>query len=416
MNPLTSRAGGSVYDIDRIRGDFPILSETVFSHPLVYLDNAATAQKPAAVLDALADYYTHYNANVHRGVHALSLRATEAYEAARETVRAFIGAAETSEVIFVRGATEGINLVASTWGRAHIGSGDEIIVTTAEHHSNIVPWQILCETTGAKLRVAPINREGELIIEELKALIGKRTKLVAITHVANAIGTVNPVRKVTALAHKRGVPVLVDGAQAVPHVSVDVQELDADFYACSAHKAYGPTGIGALYVRKSILEKMPPYQGGGDMIASVTFERTIYNKLPHRFEAGTPNIAGAVGMAAAFDYLSAIGMDAIAAWEDEVVSYAVKQLGSMDGVQLIGTPRHRAGVVSFAIDGVHPHDAGTILDREGVAIRAGHHCSQPLMDFYGVPATNRASFGLYNTRDDADRLVAGVRKVQEVFA
>jgi len=413
--PTPSTTPGQRYDVEAIRSDFPVLAQQVYGHPLVYLDNAATAQKPQAVIDAIVNYYAHDNANVHRGVHALSMRATDGYEGAREKVRAFIGAGDIKEIVFVRGTSEAVNLVAQSYGRANVSEGDEILISAMEHHSNIVPWQILCKQTGAILRVAPISHEGDILIKEFRALLNKRTKIVAIAHVSNAIGTVNPLEQLIDVAHAHGAVVLVDGAQAAPHLAVDVKALDADFYAFSGHKAYGPTGIGALYVKKHILESMPPYQSGGDMIASVSFEKTTYNAIPHRFEAGTPNIAGAVGLGAAIDYLTTLGRDRIVAYEDEVVAYALDALLSTPGITIVGTPRKRAGVISFTIDGVHPHDAGTILDRDGVAIRAGHHCSQPLMDFYGVPATNRASFGVYNTRDDADRLVTAIKKVQEVF-
>jgi len=403
------------YDVEKTRRDFPILRQEVYGKPLVYLDNAATAQKPQAVIDAVANYYKYDNANIHRGVHALSMRSTEAFEGVREKVRGLLNARDASEIVFVRGATEGVNLVKGSWGRANVGEGDEIVVTALEHHSNIVPWQLLCQATGAKLRVVPMNHDGELLVDEYEGLFNERTKIVGITHVSNALGTVNPVKEMIAIAHGHGVPVLIDGAQAVPHFSIDVQDLDADFYVFSGHKVFAPNGVGALYVRRSILEKMPPYQGGGDMIASVTFEKTEYNVIPHKFEAGTPNIAGAIGLGAAIDYVESIGMDRIAAYEDELVSYAVEAIGSVDGVRIIGAPAHRAGVVSFMIGDVHPHDVGTILDREGIAIRAGHHCSQPVMDFYGVPATCRASFALYNTKDEVDALVAGIAKVKEVF-
>jgi len=403
------------YDVEKTRRDFPILRQEVYGKPLVYLDNAATAQKPQAVIDAVANYYKYDNANIHRGVHALSMRSTEAFEGVREKVRGLLNARDASEIVFVRGATEGVNLVKGSWGRANVGEGDEIVVTALEHHSNIVPWQLLCQATGAKLRVVPMNHDGELLVDEYEGLFNERTKIVGITHVSNALGTVNPVKEMIAIAHGHGVPVLIDGAQAVPHFSIDVQDLDADFYVFSGHKVFAPNGVGALYVRRSILEKMPPYQGGGDMIASVTFEKTEYNVIPHKFEAGTPNIAGAIGLGAAIDYVESIGMDRIAAYEDELVSYAVEAVGSVDGVRIIGAPAHRAGVVSFMIGNIHPHDVGTILDREGIAIRAGHHCSQPVMDFYGVPATCRASFALYNTKDEVDALVAGIAKVKEVF-
>jgi cysteine desulfurase/selenocysteine lyase len=390
------------FDVDRVRADFPILRNNVYGKPLVYLDNAATTQKPQVVIDALTRYYSENNSNIHRGVHALSLRATDAYEAARETVRSFLGAANTDEIVFVRGATEGINLVAATFGAATVGAGDEVVITNLEHHSNIVPWQIICNAKGAHLRVAPMNDRGELDVEAYEKLLTPRTRIAALSYVSNALGTINPVEDMIRMAHERGIPVLIDAAQAVPHLPVDVQALECEFLAFSGHKIYGPTGIGALYVRRDILEAMPPYQGGGDMIATVTFEKTTYNRIPHKFEAGTPNIAGAIGMGAALDYVSGLGWDGL--------------IGALDGVRLIGTPKHRAGAVSFYIEGVHPHDAGTILDREGIAVRAGHHCSQPVMDFFGVPATVRASFGLYNTRSEVDHLVRGVKKVQEVFA
>ena len=353
---------------------------------------------------------------MHRGVHALSVEATELYEGAREKARAFINAAETSEIVFVRGTTEGVNLVASSFGNANVKQGDEVLVTTMEHHSNIVPWQMLCQRAGATLKVLPMNREGDLVMEELPRMLNERTRIVAVTHVSNSLGTVNPVAEIIAIAHQRGIPVLVDGAQAVPHFAVDVRAIDADFYVFSGHKMFGPTGVGVLYARKSILEQMPPYQGGGDMIASVTFEKTTYNVLPHRFEAGTPDIAAVAGLGAAIDYLNAAGMGAIARYEDGLVCQAVDALSSARGVTLIGTPKRRAGVVSFTLDGVHPHDVGMILDSEGVAIRAGHHCTQPVMDFYGVPATNRASFAFYNTRADLDRLITGLDKVRALFA
>jgi len=414
VSPTTPghRAG---IDADAVRRDFPILEQEVHGHPLVYLDNAATAQKPRQVIDAISHYYETDNANVHRGVHDLSIRATDAYEGAREKVRAFIGAADAAEIVFVRGATEAINLVATSWGLTTLQKGDEVLITAMEHHSNIVPWQMLCEKSGANLRVVPITRDGDVDQDAYGRLLSARTRMVAFTHVSNALGTVNPARQMIDRAHAEGAVVLIDGAQAVPHLPVDVQSLDADFYAFSSHKAYGPTGAGVLYGKRALLEEMPPYQGGGDMITSVRFEKTVYNKVPHKFEAGTPNIAGVIGMGAAIDYLAALGMDAVAAYEGDVVAYALEALGAIDGVIFVGTPKQRASVVSFNIEGVHPHDAGTIIDREGVAIRAGHHCSQPVMDFYGVPATNRASFGVYNTRADADRLVAAVRKVQEVF-
>jgi cysteine desulfurase/selenocysteine lyase len=399
-----------------VRADFPILSQKVYGKPLVYLDNAATTQKPKRVIDAVTNYYLCDNANIHRGVHALSVRATDDYEAAREKVRGFLNAEGVEEIVFVRGTTEGINLVASTYGAANVGRGDEIVITEMEHHSNIVPWQLLCERVGATLRVAPLTETGEVSMDGYRNCFSDRTRLAALSYVSNSIGTVNPIVEMIEIAHGRNIPVLVDGAQAVQHLAVDVCALDCDFFTFSGHKMYGPTGVGALYAKKRFLETLPPYQGGGDMIAMVTFEKTTYNKIPHKFEAGTPNISGVIGLGAAIDYIQELGIDRIAAHETDVVSYTVEKIESLSGVRLIGTPEKRAGAVSFEIDGVHPHDAGSILDREGVAVRAGHHCSQPVMDFFGVPATVRASFGLYNTREDADALVAGIRKVQEVFA
>ncbi len=402
-------------DLARIRADFPILAERINGKPLVYLDNAATSQKPRAVLDAIANYYAHMNANIHRGVHTLSVRATEAHDAARRTVKQFINAADTREIIFVRGATEAINLVAQTYGRVHVGAGDEVLITAMEHHSNIVPWQILCEEKGAHLKVAPMDDRGELLLDAFASLIGPRTRIVAVTHVSNALGTVNPLREMIELAHRRGVPVLVDGAQAVPHFAVDVQALDCDFYAFSGHKVYAPTGIGVLYGKRALLDAMPPYQGGGDMIASVTFEKTTYNVLPYKFEAGTPDIAGAIALGAALKYISGLGMENIAAHEHDLLAYAAETVGAIPGVELIGTARERAGVLSFVLEGVHPHDLGTILDREGIAIRTGHHCAQPVMERFGIPATARASFAVYNTREEVDVLAAGIRTAREVF-
>jgi cysteine desulfurase / selenocysteine lyase len=406
----------SELDVERIRGDFPALHQKVRGKPLVYLDNAATSQKPRAVLDAIVRYYSEDNANVHRGVHTLSERATKAYEGARGTVRRFLNAERDSEIVFVRGTTEAINLVAQTFARGRVGSGDEVVITTMEHHSNIVPWQMLCEQKGARLRVAPINDAGELRLEALEDLIGARTKMLALPHVSNALGTVNPVRKIVALAHGKGVPVLVDGAQAVPHMAVDVRALGCDFYAFSGHKLYGPTGIGALYAKAEHLEAMPPYQGGGDMIASVTFEKTLYNKPPYKFEAGTPDIAGAIGLGAAIDYVASLGMDRIAAYEDALLAYGTRALESVPGLRLIGTAHEKAGVLSFILGDIHPHDIGTVLDREGIAVRSGHHCAQPVMERFGVPATARASLAFYNTRAEIDALVAGLAKVREVFA
>jgi cysteine desulfurase/selenocysteine lyase len=408
----TTRAA---FDPYAVRKDFPILGEKVHGKPLIYLDNAATAQKPQAVLDALRHYYEQDNANIHRGVHALSERATAAYEEARVKVQCFLNAREAREVVFVRGTTEAINLVAQTFGRQKVGAGDEVLITHMEHHSNIVPWQILCEEKGARLRVAPITDEGELILEEMERLMGPRTRLVSVVHVSNTLGTVNPVRQIIALAHRRGIPVLVDGAQAAPHLPVDVQELDCDFYALSGHKLYGPTGTGVLHGKAELLEAMPPWQGGGDMIRSVTFEKTTYNVLPHKFEAGTPHIAGVIGLGAAIDYLEGLGRDAVAAYERGLLTYAIDALRSVPGVRLIGTATERAGAISFVLDGIHPHDVGTILDQEGIAVRTGHHCTQPLMDRFGVPATARASLAFYNTPQEIDALVQGLHKVIEVF-
>jgi cysteine desulfurase/selenocysteine lyase len=399
-----------------LREDFPILSQKVHGRPLVYLDNAASAQKPQCVIDAERRVYEEYYANIHRGVHDLSQRATDAYEAARDKVRVFLNAERSEEVVFVRGATEGINLVAATYGRVNVGSGDEVLISGLEHHSNIVPWQMLCEEKGARLRVAPISDAGEILIDELERMIGPRTKIVAVSHVSNALGTVNPVERIVAASHARGVPVLVDGAQAVPHLAVDVQAIDCDFYAFSGHKVYGPSGIGALYGKRALLERMPPYQGGGDMILSVTFEKTTYNVLPYKFEAGTPNIAGTIGLGAAIDYVTAVGRERIAAHERDLLSYATESVSQIADLRIVGTAREKAGVLSFVLDGIHPHDIGTVLDREGIAIRTGHHCAQPVMERFGLPATARASFALYNTRAEVDALVSGIQKVIEVFA
>ena len=404
------------YDVNRVRADFPILGMQIYGKPLVYLDNAATSQKPQLVIDAVSRYYEQENANIHRGVHYLSERATEEYEAARKTVQAFLNAAYAHEIIFVRGTTEAINLVAQTFGRANVASGDEVVITAMEHHSNIVPWQMLCDEKGAKLRVAPINDSGELLLDEYAKLLGPRTKLVAVTHVSNALGTVNPVRKMVELAHARNISVLLDGAQAVPHARVDVQALDCDFYAFSAHKLYGPTGVGVLYGKSALLDAMPPYQGGGDMISSVTFEKTIYNKLPYKFEAGTPDVSGVIGLGAAIKYINGIGLDKIAAHEHELLEYATQLVSAIPGIRLIGTAKEKAGVLSFVFDGVHPHDVGTILDQEGIAIRTGHHCAQPVMQRFDIPATARASFAFYNTKQEVDALAGGIEKVREVFA
>ena len=404
------------YSVEEVRRDFPILHQQVYGHPLVYLDNAATSQKPRAVIDAISHYYESGNANIHRGVHFLSEHATEEHEAARRTVQRFLSAADKREIIFVRSATEGINLVAQTYGRKHVAAGDEYLVSTMEHHSNIVPWQMLCEEKGATLRVIPINDRGELQMDELPKLLTPRTRILAVTHVSNALGTINPLRKIVQIAHKHNVPVVVDGAQAAPHVRIDVQELDADFYVFSGHKVYGPTGIGVLYGKMALLEAMPPYQGGGDMIRSVTFEKTLYNDLPYKFEAGTPNIGGAIGLGAAIDYIQRLGIDNIAAHEHELLTYGTEALLAIPGVHIIGTAAEKAAVISFIIDGIHPHDIGTILDREGIAVRTGPHCAQPVMQRFRIPATARASFALYNTREEIDALVKGIQKVKEVFA
>jgi cysteine desulfurase/selenocysteine lyase len=409
------RGAPGPFDVGRVRRDFPILDQKVFGKPLIYLDNAATAQKPRAVLDALARYYTQDNSNIHRGLHQLSERATAAYEEARSKVRRFVNAERDAEIVFVRGTTEAINLVAQSCGRARVWPGDEVLITAMEHHSNIVPWQMLCEEKGARLRVAPIGDDGELLTGEFEKLLGPRTRLVSMAHVSNALGTINPVKRLVEMAHRHGALVLLDGAQAAPHLTIDVRDLDCDFYALSGHKVFGPTGIGVLYGRERLLEEMPPWQGGGDMIASVTFEKTIYNRLPHKFEAGTPHIAGVIGLGAALDYLESIDRAACRAHEDDVLAHATRSIAALPRVRLVGTAREKTGVLSFVVDGVHPHDIGTILDREGIAIRAGHHCAQPLMDRFGVPATARASFALYNTREEVDALAAGVRRVLEVF-
>jgi len=403
-------------DVVRIREDFPILRERVHGKPLVYLDNAATSQKPQAVIDALVDYYTHYNANIHRAVHLLSTRATAACDTARDKVRRFINAASTDEVIFVRGATEGINLVAQTHGRRNIGPGDEVLISGLEHHSNIVPWQMLCDEKQARLRVVSIDDRGVVPMDEFKKALSERTRLVAISHVSNALGTVNPLADMIQMAHRWNAPVVVDGAQAIPHMRVDVRALDADFYAFSGHKLFGPTGIGVLYGKKALLEAMPPYQGGGDMIRSVTFEKTTYNDLPYKFEAGTPDIAGIIGLGAAIDYVNDVGMEAISAYEHELLEYATAAISLLNGVRIIGTAPNKASVISFVVDNAHPHDVGTVLDREGIAVRTGHHCAQPVMDRFEIAATTRASLAFYNTREEIDALIAGIRRVQEFFS
>lgn len=405
----------TVFEAERLRADFPILQQEVHGKPLVYLDNAATTQKPRQVIEAIAHYYNTDNANIHRGVHLLSQRATDAYEGAREKVRHFINAADTREIIFVRGATEGINLVAQSYGRSRFTPGDEILITEMEHHSNIVPWQLLCEQTGAVLKVVPINEAGELMLDEFHKLLSPRTKLVGVVHVSNALGTINPVEKIIAAAHDVGAVVLLDGAQAVAHTAVDVQALNCDFYVFSSHKLYGPTGMGVLYGKRELLEAMPPYQGGGDMIRMVSFEKTEYNTLPAKFEAGTPHIAGGIGLGAAIDYITSIGLAAIASYENELLAYATEQALQIPGLRLIGTARSKAAILGFVLERVHPHDIGTILDHEGVAIRTGHHCAMPVMDHFAVPATARASFALYNTRADIDRLIAAIYRVHEVF-
>ena len=413
---LSGRQERLAFDVNRIRGDFPALHQEVYGKPLIYLDNAATTQKPQSVIDALVRFYTCDCANIHRGVHLLSERATRNYEDSRTKVKRFINAADESEIVFVRGATEGINLIAQSYLRPLLDHGDEILISALEHHSNIVPWQIVCEEKGARLRVIPINQRGELQLEGYESLLSARTRLVSVAHVSNALGTVNPVERMIELAHRRNIPVLVDGAQSVPHMKADVTRLDCDFYVFSGHKMYGPTGIGVLYGKKRLLEAMPPYQGGGDMISSVTFEKTIYNRLPYKFEAGTPNIAAGIALGAAIDYLESIGLDRIAEYEQDLLRYATEAISSLSGVRLIGTAAEKAGVLSFVVEGVHPHDVGTILDQEGIAIRTGHHCAQPVMDFFNVPATARASLAFYNTRAEIDALAAGIRKVAEVFS
>ncbi len=405
----------SHFDVEAIRRDFPILHQNINGYPLAYLDSAASTQRPVQVIDAIQRYYTHDHANVHRGVHTLSHRATDIYEGARESVRRFINAQSTREIVFTRGTTEAINLIAATFGQ-RLSAGDEILISEMEHHSNIVPWQMLCERSGTVLRVVPINDRGELLLDEFEKLLGERTRLVAITHVSNALGSINPVEQIIASARARGIPVLLDGAQAIAHQSVDVQSLDCDFYAFSAHKMCGPTGIGVLYGREALLETLPPFQGGGDMILAVSFSGTTYNELPYRLEAGTPHIAGAAGLAAAIDYLQQVGMGNIAAYEAELLAYASSTLSALPGIRLIGTARHKAGVVSFNADGIHPHDIGTVLDQHGVAIRAGHHCAMPVMERFGIPGTARASFAFYNTRAEIDQMIDALRLALRMFA
>lgn len=412
---IDSPSRGAAFDVARIREDFPILKETVHGKPLVYFDNGATSQKPQSVIETIDRYYREENSNIHRGVHHLSERATVAYEAAREKIQGFVNAKASSEIIFVRGTTEAINLAAQSYGRNFLQPGDEIVVSAMEHHSNIVPWQMLCEQIGARLRVIPINHDGEIVMEEYRRLLNRKTKFVSVTHVSNALGTVVPVKELIALAHERGVPVLLDGAQAAPHLKIDVQDLDCDFYAFSGHKVFGPTGVGVLYGRAELLEKMPPYQGGGDMISLVTFEKTHYNVVPYKFEAGTPHIAGGIGLGAAIDYLQKLDWEQVAAHEHKLLGYATDALSSIDAVRIIGTAKEKAGVVSFVVDHVHAHDVGTILDQEGVAIRAGHHCAMPVMQRFGVPATARASFAFYNTIEEIDVMIQAIHRVLKVF-
>jgi len=413
--PTATAAGPTALDVERVRVDFPALHQESHGHPLVYLDNAATTQKPQIVIDAVRTFYERDCSNVHRGVHLLSQRATVAYEQARTAIKNHIGAADSREIVFTRSTTEGINLAAASFVRPRLEKGDEVLISNMEHHSNIVPWQLLCEERGATLKVIPIDDDGEIILEEYERLLSERTKIVGVVHVSNALGTINPVREMIELAHARGVPVLVDGAQALPHLSVDVRELDCDFFVCSAHKAYGPTGTGVLYGKREHLMEMVPYQGGGDMILSVSFEGTTFNEPPHRFEAGTPNIEGAIGFAAALQYVDGLGLDNIAHHETQLLTEATERVLALPGVRLIGSARHKASVLSFVMEGIHPHDIGTILDSEGVAVRAGHHCAQPVMARYGLSATVRASFAPYNTSQEIDALVAGLEKVREVF-
>ncbi|MCK9606049.1 MAG: cysteine desulfurase [Methylomonas sp.] len=405
----------TTYPIDQIRADFPILGETVRNKPLVYLDNAASCQKPQTVIDSIVHVYSHEYANIHRGVHTLSVKATDRFEAAREKVKEFINAGSTKEIVFVRGATEAINLIAQSYGKSQLQAGDEIVISAMEHHANIVPWQMLCQQIGTVLKVAPMNQKGELIFEEFEKLLGANTRLVAIAHMSNALGTINPVERIIAAAQAKNIPVLLDGAQAIPHMPVDVQALGCDFYVFSGHKLYGPSGTGVLYGKQALLEAMPPYQGGGDMIRTVSFEKTTYAGLPHKFEAGTPAIAEIIGLGAAIDYVTAVGMDKIAAYEAELLAYATEQAEQIKGMNIIGQAAEKGGILSFTLDHIHPHDIGTMLDSVGIAVRAGHHCAMPVMDFYAVPATARASFAMYNTRQEIDVLMQGIKSLIEVF-
>lgn len=403
------------FDVDKIREDFPILQTFVHGKPLIYLDNAATTQKPQSVIDNITNYYSTYNSNIHRGVHYLSEFATRKYEISRKTVRKFINADLDEEVIFTRGTTESINLVASTYGRFHLKEGDEVLITGMEHHSNIVPWQLICMEKGATLKVAPLNDDGEVILEEYIALLNERTKFVSIVHVSNSLGTINPVKEMIDAAHDLGIPVLLDGAQSVQHFKIDVKKLDCDFFVFSGHKIYGPTGIGVLYGKKSLLEEMPPYQGGGDMIKSVTFERTIFNDLPYKFEAGTPNIIGSIGLGEAIKYIDSVGIDKISRYENDLLEYATEILSDIDGLRIIGTAGQKSSVISFVLENIHPHDVGTFLDMDGIAIRTGHHCTEPVMRRFGVPATSRASFSFYNSRSEVDQLAESIRKIIKIF-
>ncbi|HEX9186079.1 MAG TPA: cysteine desulfurase [Vicinamibacteria bacterium] len=413
---MSATAGArTAFDVELVRREFPVLRETVHGKPLVYLDSAASAQKPQAVIDAERQVYERAYSNIHRGVHHLSMLATDAYEKARAKVQRFLGAAESREIVLLRGTTEGLNLVAQSYGRRHVGAGDEVLVTGLEHHSNIVPWQLLCEEKGATLRVAPIDDAGEVDMDAFERLLSPRTRIVSVSHVSNALGTISPVRRMTELAHAAGAVVVIDGAQATPHLAVDVRAIGCDFYAFSGHKVYGPSGTGALYGRAALLEAMPPWQGGGDMIASVTFEKSTWNALPYKFEAGTPNIAGGIALGAAIDWVEGVGLDKVAAHEHDLLEHGTALLLGLPGLRLVGTAREKAGVLSFVLDGVHPHDVGTILDYEGIAVRTGHHCAQPVMDRYGIPATTRASLCAFNTREELDALARGVRKVQEMF-